>query len=114
MWQRRKAIQQCVIEDAMTPEDILNKFAYAGKWSCFLDDEEMKKFIQGFAYKPPKKERGLMIRDYCEWRQKQEPFVDDKEFFIQNYKVNPDQLLMDLFKEIYLLRKELDEQCDDE
>ena len=113
----------------MTPEDIL--MALYKNPPDIMNSEEMKKFIQGFAYQPPtkdsiltckqmikkikqKKQRGLMIRDYCEWREKQEPFVDDKEFFIQNYKVNPDPILQDLFKEIYLIRKELDEQCDDE
>ena len=89
----------------MTPENILGKL---------IDQAELNKFMQGFARRIQKIQRGLMIRDYCEWREKQEPFVDDKEFFKQQYGINPDQLLMDLFKEIYLLRKELDEQCDDE
>lgn len=89
----------------MTPENILGKL---------IAQMELKKFMQGFSYKAQKKQRGLMIRDYCEWRAKQEPFVDDKEFFKQNYSVDPNPVLMDLFKEIYLLRKELDEQCNDE
>lgn len=88
----------------MTPEIILKAIS---------NDEEMKKFLQGFAYKAPKKEQGLMIRDYCEWRENQEPFVDDREFFKQAYGIDICQFSMDLFKEIYFLRKELDELCDD-
>lgn len=87
----------------MTPEDIMKAVS---------NDEELKKFMQGFGYKSPKKERGLMIRDYIEWRRNQEPFVDDKEFFKYNYALDVDQFIMDLFKEIYLIRKELDEMQD--
>jgi len=90
----------------MTPENILGKL---------IDQAELNKFMMGFGWKKmqQKKERGLMIRDYCDWREKQEPFVDDKEFFKQAYGIDVCQFTMDLIKEIYLIRKELDEICND-
>lgn len=48
-----------------------------------------------------------MIEDFIEWKQNQEPFVDDRNFFIQRYGVEPNKLTVDLVKEIFFLRKEI-------
>ncbi len=77
----------------------LDRFAQADSWEEYFRGKEKKE--------------SNMIRDFIEWKAKQEPFVDDNEYFDQKYsKENGgmQQYMRDMFVELYFIRKELDER----
>ena len=95
----------------MTPEDILT--------SC-IDNEKMKQFMQGFAYRPPGKvarikkvireckqeeKKMSLIDDFIAWKEVQEPFTPDEKYFEEKYPCGTHDFQQDIIKELFGIRK---------
>ena len=94
-------------------------------------DEEKKKFLQGFAYKPkgcrvdphlkakcdanehacppheqPKK-RKSMLSDFFAWKDNQPPFKSDFDFFAEHYGMTPTKWAADVMLEMIRMQQHI-------